>query len=83
MRSGFDLATVRFGVSLGGLGSVLGGVKHVSVSDNGVVGGSLMVVRFVVRSSLAMMTSGMFVVFGSLFVMLDGVLGHGLTPWVR
>jgi len=37
----------------------------------------LMVARFVVRGSLAMMPSSMFVVFGSLFVMLDGVLGHG------
>jgi len=83
LRSGFELATVRFGVSLGGFRGVFGGVKHVGVSDMGVVRGSLMVARFVVRGSLAMMPSSMFVVFGSLFVMFDGVLGHGLTPWVR
>ena len=68
---------MRFGVSLGGFRGVLGGVKHVGVSDMGVVRGSLMVAGFVVRSSLAMMPSSMFVVFGSLFVMFDGVLGHG------
>ena len=83
LRSGFELATVGFGVSLGGFRGVFGGVKHVGVSDMGVVGGSLMVARFVVRSSLAMMPSSMFVMFGSLFVMFDGILGHGLTPWVR
>ena len=77
MRSGFGLATVRFGVSLGSFRGVFGGVKQVGVSDMGVMRGSLMVARFVVRSSFAMMPSSMFVVFGSLFVMFDGVLGHG------
>ena len=74
---------MRFGVSLGGFRGVFGGVKHVGVSDMGVVGGSLMVARFVVRSRRAMMPSRVFVGFGSICVMFDGVLGHGLTPWVR
>jgi len=77
--SSFGLATVCFGVSLGGFGGVVGGVKRVGVSDMGVVGCSLMVSRFVVRSSLAMMSGGMFVVFGGLFVMFDGVRGHKLS----
>ena len=83
LRSGFGLPTVRFGVSLGGFRGVVRGVKHVCVSDMGVVGCSLMVSRVVVRSSLAMMPGGLFVVLGSPLVMFDGVLGHKLTPWVR
>jgi hypothetical protein len=74
---------VRFGVSLGGFGGVVGGIKHVRVSDMGVVGCGLMVSRFVLRSGLAMMPGGMLVVLGSLFVMFDGLLGHGLTPGMR
>ncbi len=62
---------------------MVGGVEHVGVSDMGVVGCSLMVSRFVVRRSFAMMPGGMFMVLGSLLVMFDGVLGHGLTPWLR
>ena len=70
------LPAVRFGMSLGGFGGVVRGVKHVCVGDMRVVSRSLVVSRFVMRSSLAMMTCGMLVVFGGLFVMLNGVLGH-------
>ena len=67
---------MRFGVSLGGFRGVFGGVKHVGVSDMGVVGCSLMVSRLVVRSRLALMPGGLFVVLGSPLVMFDGVLSH-------
>ena len=63
-------------MSFGGFARVVRSVKQVSVGDVGVMGRRFVVSRFVMSSSLAMMTCGMLVVFGGLFVMLNGVLGH-------
>lgn len=63
-------------MGLGGFARVVRGVKQVSVGDVGMVSCRFVISRFVMRSSLAMMTRGMFVVFGGLFVMLNGVFGH-------
>jgi len=71
------LATVRVGVSLGSFGGVVRGVKRVSVRNVGVVGCNLVVSGFVVSRSFAMMAGGVLVVFGSLFVVFNGVRGHG------
>jgi hypothetical protein len=71
------LATVRVGVSLGSFGGVVRGVKRVSVRNVGVVGCNLVVSGFVVSRSFAVMAGGVLVVFGGLFVVLNGVRGHG------
>jgi len=63
-------------MSFGGFARVVRSVKQVSVGDVGVMGRRFVVSRFVMSSSLAMMTGGVLVVFGGLFVMLDSVFGH-------
>ena len=71
------MATVRVGVSLGSFGGVVRGVKRVCVRNMGVVGCNLVVSGFVVSRSFAVMAGGVLVVFGGLFVVLNGVRGHG------
>jgi len=68
---------VRVGVSLGSFGGVVRGVKRVCVRNMGVVGCNLVVSGFVVSRSFAVMAGGVLVVFGGLFVVLNGVRGHG------
>ena len=68
---------MRVGVSLGSFGGVVRGMKRVSVRNMGVVGCNLMVSGFVVSRSFAVMAGGVLVVFGGLFVVLNGVRGHG------
>ena len=68
---------MRVGVSLGSFGGVVRGVKRVCVRNMGVVGCNLVVSGFVVSRSFAVMAGGVLVVFGGLFVVLNGVRGHG------
>ena|SRR5258707_14674111 len=66
-----------FGVMTAGLGMMLFGVAGVAVSGVGVVGGLLVIAGLMVLGGFAMMLGGMFVVFGSLMMVLDAcVVAH-------
>jgi hypothetical protein len=67
---------MRFGVSLGGFGGMVRRVMMMAVGDVCVMRCEVMTFFFVVPRGLAMMTRRVFVMLGSLLVMLDGVLGH-------
>ena len=64
------MLAVVLGVMTAGLGMMLFGVAGVAVSGMGVMRGLLMIAGFVVLGGFAMMPGGMFVVFGSLVVMV-------------
>jgi hypothetical protein len=65
------------GVMTAGLGMMLFGMAGMAVSGMGVVGGLLVIAGLMVLGGFAMMLGGMFVVFGSLMMVLDAcVVAH-------
>jgi hypothetical protein len=73
---------VMLGVVTAGLGMMLFGVAGVAVSGVGVMGRLLVIAGFVVLGGFAVMLGSVFVVFGSLvMVMLDAcVVAHICSP---
>jgi hypothetical protein len=68
---------VMLGVVTAGLGMMLFGMAGMAVSGMGVVGGLLVIAGLMVLGGFAMMLGGMFVVFGSLMMVLDAcVVAH-------
>jgi hypothetical protein len=61
---------VMLGVMTAGLGMMLFGVAGVAVSGVGVVRGLLVIAGLMVLGGFAVMLGGMFVVFGSLVMMV-------------
>ena len=74
--SGVGRFAVVFGVGLAGFRGMMRRVMKMAVGDVGMVRGDVMVFFFVVPSSFAVMMRREFMMFSSLLVMLDRLLGH-------
>jgi len=83
MRRALGLVAVVLDVRLGGLGGVMRGVLVMPVCRMGVVGGGLMVARFVVLRRRTMMFRGVFVVLRCLPMMGCCFLRHDSSLVVR
>ena len=68
------------GVMAAGLVVVLFGVAGVAMGGVGVMGRLLVIAGFVMLGGFAVMFRRMFVVFGGLVVMVDGVVRHVSLP---
>ena len=73
-RGGFGLLAVGLGVGLGRFGGMVGGVVEMTLRDMGMMRGGVVITGRMVRSSQTMMLCGELVVFGSFFVMFNGLL---------
>lgn len=74
------------GVGLGGFNSVVSGMMMVAVSHVRVMSRQVVVTGFMVARRLAMMSRGVFVVFGCFVVMLGCFSGHLVllrVGWLR
>jgi hypothetical protein len=65
---------VGLGVGLGRFGGMVGGVVEMTLRDMGMMRGGVVITGRMVRSSQTMMLCGELVVFGSFFVMFNGLL---------
>ena len=65
------------GVGLGRFGGMVGGVVEMTLRDMGMMRGGVVIAGRMVRSGQTMMPCGELMVFGSLFVMINGLLRHG------
>jgi hypothetical protein len=68
---------VLLDVVLGRFGGVLSCVQCMAVRQEGVMGGLLVIARFVVFGGFAMVLGRVFVVFGCVFVVLGAFVRHG------
>ncbi|MBV8755131.1 MAG: hypothetical protein JO328_19935 [Hyphomicrobiales bacterium] len=75
------LLAVLLGVRAARVFAMFASVRGVAMGCVGVMSSLLMVARLVVPGSLAMVAGGVAVMFGSLAVVLNRLLGHGCFPF--
>ena len=75
------LLAVLFGVRAARVFAMFASMRGVAMGCVGVMSSLLMVARLMVSGSLAMVVGGVGVMFGSLAVMLNCLLGHGCFPF--